>query len=194
MKRHQFRALGIVGWLVTGLGCVAMCAAAEESNRGTWPTNTPSPLSQFYVAPTRLVWKAGEGVENAENLLLKHRGQTVIAEPIAPCVLSSGANSPAGILLDFGKELQGYVEIFTPPPRKGKQPCRVHVRFGESVSEAMTDLGVRGAGNDHAIRDQVVTLPWMGKITLGPQRLPVRAHRRRARSAGFHHRGPGRCS
>jgi hypothetical protein len=154
--------------VAVGLSCIAVCVAGEESTRGTWPANTRSSLSQFYVAPTRLVWKAGEGVEKAENLLLKHRGQTVIGEPISPCVLSSGANSTAGVLLDFGKELHGYVEIFTPPPRNGKQPCRAHVRFGESVSEAMADLGVKNAGNDHAIRDQVVTLPWMGKITLGP--------------------------
>jgi alpha-L-rhamnosidase len=46
---------------------------------------------------------------------------------------------------------------------------RVRVRFGESASEAMAELGgPQNAQNDHAIRDQIVTLPWLGKITLGP--------------------------
>ena len=51
---------------------------------------------------------------------------------------------------------------------KGKDPVRVRVRFGESASEAMAELGGKqGAQNDHALRDQIVTLPWLGKITVG---------------------------
>jgi hypothetical protein len=44
----------------------------------------------------------------------------------------------------------------------------VRVRFGESVAEAMAEIGERGAQNDHAVRDQVVMLPWLGKKTVGP--------------------------
>jgi hypothetical protein len=32
----------------------------------------------------------------------------------------------------------------------------------------MAELGERGAQNDHALRDQVVTLPWLGKTRVGP--------------------------
>ena len=32
----------------------------------------------------------------------------------------------------------------------------------------MAELGERGAQNDHALRDQVVKLPWLGKTTIGP--------------------------
>ena len=125
-------------------------------------TATPSPLSQSYIAPTRVVWMSEKGVRGAENLLKRHPGQAVLAEPIPPCVLSDNA----GVLLDFGTELQGSVEIFT-PMFSGKKMRRVHVRFGESASEAMATLGEKNAGNDHAIRDQVVTLPWLGGITIG---------------------------
>jgi alpha-L-rhamnosidase len=46
---------------------------------------------------------------------------------------------------------------------------QVRVRFGESVSEAMAELGgEQNAQNDHAIRDQTVTLPWLGKKMVGP--------------------------
>lgn len=172
MNRRNLYRIWTTGWLVVALSCVVACAASEQSApdvaRGSAGSlGERSPLSQFHIAPTRLVWKASEGVANAENLLKNHPGQAVLSEPVPPCVLTSRPNGTAGVLLDFGKELQGYVEIFT-PPLKDKHPRRVRVRFGESVSEAMTDIGDRGAQNDHAIRDQVVTLPWLGKITLGP--------------------------
>ena len=45
----------------------------------------------------------------------------------------------------------------------------MRVRFGESVSEAMAELGGKqNAQNDHAMRDQAVTLPWLGKKMVGP--------------------------
>ncbi len=134
-----------------------------------WPDAQPSQLSTFFVAPTRIVWQSDTGVAHAEGLLKPHAGQAVLSEPQPPCVLTaSSEQAPAGILLDFGKELQGYVELFT-PLTAGKDPVRVRVRFGESVSETMAELnGPQGAQNDHAIRDQIVTLPWLGKITLGP--------------------------
>jgi alpha-L-rhamnosidase len=128
----------------------------------------PSRLSTFFVAPARIVWLSEAGVAHADSLLQPHAGQAVLNEPQPPCVLTPAADSPAGILLDFGTELQGYVELFT-PMTPTKDPVRVRVRFGESASEAMAELnGPQGAQNDHAIRDQIVTLPWLGKITVGP--------------------------
>lgn len=32
----------------------------------------------------------------------------------------------------------------------------------------MANLGERGAQNDHALRDQVVKIPWLRKTTIGP--------------------------
>jgi alpha-L-rhamnosidase len=127
-----------------------------------------SPLSLFNVSPVRLLWKSDAGVKNPQNLLAARPGQSVLKEPAPPCVLTASSNGPAGVLLDFGRELQGYVEIFT-PMTAGKDPVRVRVRFGESASEAMAELGGKqNAQNDHALRDQIVTLPWLGKITVGP--------------------------
>lgn len=130
--------------------------------------NERSPLSSFHVAPTRIVWKSDAGVRNADSLLKPHPGQAVLKEPAPPCVLTALSNGPSGVLLDFGKELQGCVELFT-PITPGKEPVRVRVRFGESASEAMEELGgKKNAQNDHAVRDQIITLPWLGKITVGP--------------------------
>lgn len=128
----------------------------------------PSPLSTFFVPPARLLWQSESGVTNAGSLLRSHAGQAVLKEPQPPCVLAASSGASAGVLLDFGKEIQGYLELFT-PMTASKDPVRVRVRFGESATEAMAELGGKqNAQNDHALRDQIVTLPWLGKITVGP--------------------------
>jgi hypothetical protein len=128
-----------------------------------------SPLSTFFLAPTRIVWQSAAGVQNGGSLLKPHAGQAVLKEPQPPCVLAAKTNAPAGILLDFGKEVHGYVELITPLTKDQAKLRQVRVRFGESVSEAMAEPGGKqNAQNDHAIRDQVVTLPWLGKKMVGP--------------------------
>ena len=128
-----------------------------------------SPLSTFFVAPTRVLWQSDTGVKNAGSLLKSHAGQAVLKEPQPPCVLSASANASAGVLLDFGRELHGYVELITPMTSEQGKLRHVRLRFGESASEAMAELGgKRNAQNDHAIRDQAVTLPWLGKKMVGP--------------------------
>ena len=122
-----------------------------------------SPLSSHYIAPTRVLWKSDVGVHHAENLLAPKPGQSVLKEPHPPCVIA-----PKGaLLLDFGVEIQGNVELFA-PMLPDKEPRTVRIRFGESASEAMADIGEKGAQNDHAIRDETVTLPWLGKKIVGP--------------------------
>jgi hypothetical protein len=61
----------------------------------------------------------------------------------------------------------GVIELFT-PKTKGKDMPAVRIRLGESVAETMAEIGERGAQNDHALRDQVVKIPWLGKTTIGP--------------------------
>jgi hypothetical protein len=139
---------------------------AAEANS---PSVERSPLATFYVAPTRVLWQSTNGVKNTASLLLPHAGQAVLKEPQPPCVLTASTNGPAGILLDFGKEVHGYVELITPMTGDQAKLRHVRVRFGESASEAMAEPGGRqNAQNDHAIRDQNVTLPWLGKKMVGP--------------------------
>lgn len=122
-----------------------------------------SPLTSFYIAPTRVLWKSEAGVQHADNLLAPKPGQSVLKEPQPPCVLD-----PKGaLLLDFGVEIQGNIELFA-PMLPDKEPRTVRIRFGESASETMVDLDTKGAQNDHAIRDEIVTLPWLGKKVVGP--------------------------
>jgi alpha-L-rhamnosidase len=161
---NHLLASRLLRWALCALTAVCVFQA-----RAQVATNLPvSPLKEFYLSPMRLLWTSDQGAQNAASLLQAKPGQATLTEPQPPCVLISVTNAaPAGVLLDFGTELQGFVEIFT-PALPGKSPRRVRVRFGESASEAMAELGGKGAQNDHAIRDQVVTLPWLGKIRVGP--------------------------
>lgn len=149
---------------------VASAGAAPILPAGTAATPQASPLSAWFMPPTRVVWTSAAGTTHAQDLLGPKLGQAVLKNPQPPCVLApatNGANG-GGILLDFGTELTGNIEIFTPITKDKNLPL-VRIRFGESVAEAMAELGGdANAQNDHAVRDQTVRLPWLGKITVGP--------------------------
>ncbi len=122
-----------------------------------------SALTSFVVQPKRVIWTSGEGILNAENLLKPHSGQAVLVEPVPPATIQPGG----AVVIDFGVEIVGSVELFT-AITEGKDMPSVRIRFGESVAEAMSEIGERGAQNDHALRDQTVKVPWLGKTTIGP--------------------------
>ena len=127
-----------------------------------------SPITEFDVDPVRVVWQSERGVTDSNTLLTPQPGQPVLESPRPPCLIETTPGSTGGLLLDFGREIQGHVQLFT-PLTPGKEPVRARIRLGESASEAMAELGgKRNAGNDHAVRDQIVTLPWLGTQTIGP--------------------------
>ena len=83
------------------------------------------------------------------------------------CSLKSDASGKPSLLLDFGKELHGGLQLVTGQWKVSK-PITVRIRFGESASEAMADIEPKqNATNDHAIRDMTVQLPWLGKLEVG---------------------------
>lgn len=110
--------------------------------------------TRAYLTPKRVVWEsvAPEGtVKNSVSLLGKKSKQISLhGEDL--CRLSSGEGN-ASLLLDFGQELHGGLE-FSVQKIEGAKSARLRIRFGESVSEAMSELGGKSnATNDHAIRD-----------------------------------------
>lgn len=121
-----------------------------------------------YISPSRVVWQSGEGVQLADVLLKEGNGQPYCNNdtPTSYCILSSENGAAPGVLLDYGKELHGGLQIVTGWFPGG--PVKVRVRYGESASEAMSDVGGKGgATNDHAMRDQIVSLPMMGAVEIG---------------------------
>ena len=136
------------------------------------------PRIRSFVYPVRIVWQTtGEQkddgwpmrceTQGAESLLARKRGQVCEGPFGSSCgtrLIHRG--EPAGMLLDFGRELHGGLSLGMGPSTT--PGARLRLRFGESVSEAMSDIGDgRHASNDHAMRDFVVEVPRMGVIEVG---------------------------
>jgi hypothetical protein len=111
----------------------------------------------------------GAVVQNPQRLLEPFTGQATLDDR-AGCLLRH-QGQPPGVLLDFGRELHGGVQIAVSDlkaPSAADKTVRVRVRFGESAAEAMSELGGESnASNDHAVRDQTIRVPWLGTIELG---------------------------
>lgn len=122
-----------------------------------------------YYPAKRIVWvsdKTDKAVISVESLLQSGNGQADLVGNNV-CKIINSETDINSILFDFGKEIHGGIEIVT-AQWKGKGSRKVRVRFGESVSEAMSELGDEStAQNDHAIRDMEVLLPWLGKKEIG---------------------------
>lgn len=149
--------------IICAFGAILFGASASALPPAVEKIAEKSALTSFVIAPKRVVWKMDAGVANSENLLKPHSGQAVLVEPVPPLVLKPGA----AIVIDFGVEIAGSVELFTAITKEKDMPS-LRIRFGESVAETMADIGERGAQNDHALRDQIVKIPWLGKKTVGP--------------------------
>lgn len=123
---------------------------------------------QKFLSPVAITWQtenAKTNIVNSARLLKQGNGQAdLFGKDI--CVMTSNTNGKPGMLLDFGKELHGGLQLVTDRSKSGK-PVKVRIRFGESVSEAMSDIGAKGATNDHAMRDFIIELPWLGKLEIG---------------------------
>ncbi|QNL50446.1 alpha-L-rhamnosidase [Olivibacter sp. SDN3] len=147
--------------------CCVSCVAQEPLNSpmAFMEAHTKSNLTRTFINPQRILLKAGQ-IANSEALLNKGIGQADLANRDVCVLKNTSSGEKAGILIDFGRELHGGVEIVTGMWKENK-PLKVRVRFGESASEAMSDIGEKGATNDHAIRDFTTLLPWLGKIQLG---------------------------
>ena len=130
--------------------------------------SAPDPRVRTVVDPVRVV-AAREGIlaASAETLLAHRFGQV----PEGRFLEGSGVvlKTNDWIVLDFGREMHGSLQIGS--GAKSGKSAKVRVRFGESGSEARAELKGTADGatatNDHAIRDDVVVLPWLGRRELG---------------------------
>jgi hypothetical protein len=121
-----------------------------------------------YLSPKRIVWKnvpAGASVSGIDHLLKPGIGQaTLTGDNI--CHIKNGKKGTVSFLLDFGHELQGGIQFVT--GQSDSRDIKVRICFGESASEAMGTIdGKNGASNDHAMRDFVFPLPWLGVSEYG---------------------------
>jgi len=124
--------------------------------------------TRAYISPVRILWKqhTGDAVLTGEdNLLRPGNGQSELPQNNL-CHMKNSKTGQVSILLDFGKELQGGIQIIT--GMSSKRENKIRLRFGESAEEAMCEIdGKNGATNDHAIRDLELTVPWLGVAEYG---------------------------
>lgn len=163
-------------------GCLALVAQAADPGAPSPAILLPKPAREEglvrrsevdprvrqYLLPARVLWVSPADqarVEKPEILLQASSGQITLDNPKA-CILRHQGKAP-GVLLDFGRELHGGIQILV-SGSQNNQPVRLRVRFGESASEAMSELGgEENATNDHAIRDQTCLVPWLGTHEIG---------------------------
>ncbi len=120
------------------------------------------PCVRSFLLPTRVVWQSesSNGVRDTAPLLSSHTGQSTLGVvPVCTLRRETGAESP-GLLLDFGRELNGGIQIVAREATPA--PVLVRVRFGESVSEAMGQ-----PDNDHALHDLQIPIPALGTQEIG---------------------------
>lgn len=126
--------------------------------------------ARSYLTPQRIIWMSdtsGQAIRNAGGLLeAGNNGQSELTTKLT-CIMRSTDTEFPGIVFDFGREIQGGLQVVTSAVGANK-PVKIRVRFGESVSEAMSDVGGdQGATNDHAMRDFEMEVPWLGVAEVG---------------------------
>ena len=147
--------------------CFSLLASAQTAEMAA-PSNNGG-VTDHYCLPQRVMWisdSTGRFVRHAERLLQPFSGQVSVADT-AYTVMQSTAAHKAAVLVDFGRELHGGLEVAS-AIRPDHTPAMLRVRLGESVTEALSpDGGKRGATNDHAMRDFLLPAPWLGTTQTG---------------------------
>lgn len=128
--------------------------------------------SRFFMPPAKILKTFGN-VENPEALLERAEFQATISSVNkTKCTMKNFPGSEkAGILIDYGREIHGCVRIAIWTVHKNGQntniPFKARIRFGESISEALSPIGTKNATNDHAIRDAITEFSFMSAIDTG---------------------------
>lgn len=119
-----------------------------------------------YIYPKKILLSGS--AEEPEALLDPSSAQATLESGKA-CVLKKDGF----VLIDFGFEMQGGIQIVTDIwGYDTDNTARVRVRFGESAMECMADSapekrGGKNATNDHAIRDGIHLVSWLGMTEIG---------------------------
>ncbi len=132
------------------------------------------PMKRTWISPVRVMWTSdsiGERIKNQEVLLLPGNSQSEITRRPVFCSMNTTEKDTASILLDYGRELHGGLELVMGGSSR-REPSLVRIRFGESVGEANSktynsDWLMGFSTDDHAKRDIVMEIPRSGRIEIG---------------------------
>ncbi len=164
---NSLKASGLL-FLAIALSVGSVIAQLPKgSEEGITPGRSTNLVRKF-LTPSRIVMKSdqtGKFIQNAEVLLKPGTGQAVLNKDKGLKLTSTSTEFPL-IILDFGKEIQGGLEIVT-SINNDKKMGHLRIRFGESVSETLSNVGEKGATNEHSLRDFTIALPWLGRVEVG---------------------------
>ena len=131
-------------------------------------------LTRTFISPIRVMWtsdKTGEFIKNTQVLLKRGNSQSDMSRQTQFCSIKTTETDTASILLDYGKELHGGLQLVMGGSSR-REPSLVRIRFGESVGEANSetynsDWLMGFSTDDHAKRDIVMEIPRTGLIEIG---------------------------
>lgn len=128
-------------------------------------TMHPDVCKRVAILPKRIIWTDGN-VKNSE-VLLEQREFQISLGAHDPCIMKSTKKKKASILLDYGQEIHGGIRLLV-WNSSISSGATVRVRFGESVGEAMAEIGDdKNATNDHARRDLKTEVGMMSMNPIG---------------------------
>ncbi len=117
-----------------------------------------------YILPDRVLWTTGEETVESPETLINFNGEAQASFGSSNlCTILPGG----GVLLDFGKQYHGGIQMVFQQVAAGTKQAKVRVRFGESAMEAMSNIGEKGATNDHSPRDVEVAVSTLGSVEIG---------------------------
>lgn len=131
-------------------------------------------LTRLFISPISVMCTSddtGELIKNSEVLLQPGNSQSDMSRITQFCSITSTETDTSSILLDYGKELHGGLQLVMGGSSR-REPSLLRIRFGESVGEVNSDtynsdwlMGF--STDDHAKRDIVVEIPRTGMIEIG---------------------------
>ncbi len=175
MTRKNTRHI-VLGLLTISLTCLSLQGQALPPAFGTAYAGKTADdqLTRTFISPMRVVWKNagnnGNLVQEEHWLLQPGNSQPVMGRKNMCKMVSTATDTPS-ILLDYGKELHGGLQLVMGSSSR-RQPSLVRIRFGESVGEANsqtlnTEWKVGYSTDDHAKRDIIVEIPRDGLFEIG---------------------------
>jgi hypothetical protein len=111
--------------------------------------------SRKHLNPERIIWESPE--TDGESAFLIDSG----CRQSNVCDRNASFRLKGSILIDFGREIYGAIEIIT-GDNSSTQDIALKVRFGESASEAMQD-----AVYSHVVQNRIIKVPRNGSIEAG---------------------------
>ena len=97
---------------------------------------------RLYLTPVAV--KLVRGSVDNEKLLLKDRPCQVLFAKSEVCRMENGADGEkAALLLDFGRELHGFLRLTVSDVKSPNYRVNMTIRFGESAMEALSPWGGR---------------------------------------------------